>query len=200
MPELYSAIESHLDDLIELVGTTGCYRKVVQQNKLGLGYRDFMIRFVIPPLMKYSSVLIDNTREGRVIGALICGLKKDFDRDHVPWGHHLSDAVLDEISIPLRNLKIQDGFFIHSMAIGRDMQGRGFGKKLFLEAESVARQLNCAEDLSLTVWSNNVKAVRFYLSMSMIVTDIAQVNLPCFPPLLLMQNSNQFISYPDLCA
>ena len=55
------------------------------------------------------------------------------------------------------------------MAIGRGMQGHGFGRKLIKEAESVARQLNCADNLSLTVWSNDVKAVRFYLSMGMIV-------------------------------
>ncbi|MCP3713341.1 GNAT family N-acetyltransferase [Paraburkholderia sp. CNPSo 3274] len=192
MYELVRANDAHLHDLAELVTTTGAYRIAAAQNKLGVSYQDWMIRLVLPPLVKYSWVLLDNTRHDRVVGILICGRLADISgrRD---LSCHLSSTIVDELVTPIRD-------WIHSFAVRPDMEGKGLGKRLFIEAESLARQSNCTENLSLAVWSNDVKAIRLYLSMGMIVSDLVKTKIADFPSLLLMEKTSRFRSYKDLCA
>jgi ribosomal protein S18 acetylase RimI-like enzyme len=194
------ANEAHLDDLAELVSTTGAYRKAVVQNKLGVSYHDWMLRFVLPPLIRFSWVLLDNSHHDRVTGILICGPLADISRDRPDLSCHLSETIVDELVTPIRELDIPDGFFIHSLAVRPDMQGKGLGRRLFIEAESLARRSDCTDNLSLTVWSNDVKAIRLYLSMGMIVTDLVKMKVPDLPPLLLMEKTPRFLTYEDVCA
>ncbi|CAB3809456.1 hypothetical protein LMG28614_07037 [Paraburkholderia ultramafica] len=199
MYELTRANEAHLHDLAELVSTTGAYRKAVVENKMSVSYQDWMDRFLLPPLIQFSWVLLDNSRHDRVTGILICGPLANISLRPDLSGH-LSDTIVDELVAPIRELDIPDGFFIHSLAVRPDMPGKGLGRRLFIEAESLASQSDCTDNLSLTVWSNDVKAIRLYHSMGMIVTDLVKTKVATFPPLLLMEKTPKFLTYEELCA
>jgi ribosomal protein S18 acetylase RimI-like enzyme len=199
MYQLTPASKAHLNDLAELVSTTGAYRKAVVENRLRVSYQDWMLRFVLPPLIEFSWVLLDSSRHDQVTGILICGPLANIRR-RPDLSVHLSDTVVDELVTPIRELDIPDGFFIHSLAIRPDMQGNGLGRRLFIEAESLASQSDCPDNLSLTVWSNDVRAIRLYHSLGMIVTDLVKTKVAAFPPLLLMQKTRKFMTYEELCA
>ncbi|WP_455285904.1 hypothetical protein [Cupriavidus necator] len=54
--------------------------------------------------------------------------------------------------------------------------------------------------LILTVWANDTPAIRVYLSMGMMVTDMARMKREGFPCLLLIESREDILSYAELCA
>jgi len=199
MHELVCAEKKHLSLLIELVSTTGIYKRGIEGNKLGLSFQEFMLRFVLTPsLLMHAYVLIDRSSQDEAVGCLIGGRTTDLDRDSSDWTLHLHDDVYDGIVTPLSALKAPGQFLIHSLAIRDDWQGRGLGRKLLLEAVSIAERAGCDNDLSLVVWANDVRAIALYNSAGFVVTDVARPSLVGFPPLLLMQRNNDYLSFEEI--
>ena len=195
MHELIKAGTSHIDDLVELICTTGPYRTAVTNNQLGLSYRDFLVRFLVMPRLDHAYVLVDRSSDDRVIGALICAPLHDLAP--TDWSQCSSENI-EALHAPFKTLHIPECFYIDVLAVVPDMQGRGLGKLLFSAAESMANNLGYKDNLSLVVCANDVKAIRLYYTMEMIVSDSVQVGFSQFPPFLLMRKASHYLSYEKL--
>ncbi|HEF5875079.1 TPA: GNAT family N-acetyltransferase [Burkholderia cenocepacia] len=196
MSDLVSAQPRHIDELVELICTTGPYRTAVANNLEGLDYRAFLARFLVEPRLGSSYVLLDSARGGKVIGALVCAPLTDY----VPtdWSR-CSRHGIDGLHAPFKHLQVPESFYIDTLAVASDMQGKGIGKRLFREAEAMASAAGYRDDLSLTVSASATGAIGFYHAMGLIVTDCVQMKLPAFPPFLLMRSASQFLSYERVC-
>jgi ribosomal protein S18 acetylase RimI-like enzyme len=199
MCKIICANDAHIHDVTALISTTGIYKRIIYQNKLNLSYHEYMLRFVIPRLIGHCRVILDDSSDARVLGILICGSHADFSQSSADPTRHFSDEIVDELLAPIGELSMPESFYIHSLAVVPEMQGRWYGKQLFKEAEALAKQSGYKDNLSLTVWSNDVKAIGLYHSRGMIVTNLAKMKAANCPPLLLMRKTTQFMGYEDLC-
>ncbi|WP_175920774.1 GNAT family N-acetyltransferase [Burkholderia latens] len=196
MSDLVCALPHHIDELVELICTTGPYRTAAANNLERLDYRAFLARFLVAPRLGSSYVLLDAACGGRVIGALVCAPLKDLVS--TDWSR-CSRRSIDGLHAPFKHLQIPESFYIDTLAVVSDMQGKGIGKRLFREAEAMARAAGYQDDLSLAVSASATGAIGFYHAMGLIVTDCVRMKLPAFPPFLLMQSASRFLSYEQVC-
>jgi GNAT superfamily N-acetyltransferase len=197
MSDLVKAEPRHIDELVELICTTGPYRTAVANNCIGLDYREFLARFLVIPRLRCSYVLLDPSHGKRVIGALVCGPLDEFEP--TDWSKCSRESI-EGLHEPFKTLEIPESFYIDALAVVSDMQGKGLGKRLFSAAESMANKTGYRDNLSLAVSARAIKAIRFYHSMGMIATDCVKMKLPGFPPFLLMRSASQFRSYEQVCS
>jgi ribosomal protein S18 acetylase RimI-like enzyme len=197
MSDLVSAEPRHIDELVELVCMTGPYRTAAANNLERLDYRAFLARFLVAPRLGSSYVLLDAACGARVIGALVCAPLKDL----VPtdWSR-CSQHSIDGLHAPFKNLRIPESFYIDTLAVVSDMQGKGIGKRLFRAAEALACVAGYKNDLSLAVSASATGAIGFYHAMGLVVADCVQMKLPAFPPFLLMRSQSHFLSYEQVCS
>jgi ribosomal protein S18 acetylase RimI-like enzyme len=197
MSDVVSAEPHHIDELVELICTTGPYRTAVANNSDGLDYRAFLTRFLVAPRLANSYVLLDAACGNRVIGALVCAPLNDFAP--TDWSR-CSPHSIEGLHEPFKTLRIPDSFYIDALAVVADMQHKGIGKTLFRAAEAMACAAGYQDNLSLAVSASATGAIRFYHSMGMISADCVKMKLPAFPPFLLMRSASHFLSYEQVCS
>lgn len=68
-------------------------------------------------------------------------------------------------------VKTRTTVLLDAIAVRQDSRGKGLGKRLYLEAQSYARE-HGAESIELMAWAFNQSAINFYQHMGMTVRSV----------------------------
>lgn len=187
MYTLTTAKEHNLDQITQLICNTGYFVAMAKYNILGLPYVLFIRDYIAKPLLRYTTIIIDQDGDNIVLAMIICAAKKEL-MPSTRYGDYLHPQITEMFDLH-NKFELPDSYRIGMMAVTKSARKRGLGRKLLEYAETKAKESGY-DNLSLSVWSCQTDAIKLYLDIGMMITKIINRpdNLPCSTLLYLEKN------------
>lgn len=173
MFKLIQAKEQHLDQLVNLIASTGYFEAIAKYNLLGICASKFIREYIAKPALPITTVAVSNRDDNEVLGMISCATKDDILK--LPNYGCYREPRLTEMLKSLVEFEITDSFHVKEIAVCKEMRGKNIGKSLFQLAEKKAAE-NGQDNISLYVWNCQRQAIQFYLNMKMMITKSISVS------------------------
>ncbi|AMW33168.1 Acetyltransferase, GNAT family [Fervidobacterium changbaicum] len=149
------------------------------------------VKLILGRLVKTPGTVfsLDNTHvleidEGKVVGIIVMFEGNTVRKRALKTGFALFQLMGFELfrRLPMfryvwmRNKIRPDEFYISNVAVDKNYRGRGYGRKLMLFAEEVAKQKKFKK-ISLDVENTNVQAIELYKRLGYVGTRVNRINL-----------------------
>ncbi len=170
MYKLIPAQEKYLDQIVELIASSGYWIAIRQNNTLGLDPYLFMRDIVAKGYLPFTMLAVQTDNEERVLG-MITSTSPLQDKT-IPSSFEYFNEKAKELSAPVIKFKsAEEAYEIKIIAVAKSARGQGIGQALFDYAESQAKQA-ILETLFLFVHSCQNDAIRFYLKNGMMIKNV----------------------------
>ncbi|KTD33568.1 TDP-fucosamine acetyltransferase [Legionella nautarum] len=179
MYQLIPAEESHLDQIVPLLASTGYWEAGLRRNQLNLPTHQFIREYVAKPNLAFTTIVVRKGDEKTVLGLLTCGTKQELDSCAVDYGDHIPMEI-KQLFKNLFTFEIANSYHIAFLALNKTSRGQGLGVELMYFAEKKWKESQL-ETLSLYTFSCQTDAIKLYLKTGMMITDVFNVDdkVPC---------------------
>jgi GNAT superfamily N-acetyltransferase len=164
--------ERHVDQLVELVLSTGYYQFAAMGNTRGTVYRDQVRDDIVRPYLCHTWVAIDG--DGQLGGCYVCSTRAEADRlgGTEAWRH--GDSTMDaayRVLAEFVDTQPPDSHLLHTFAVRPDLRGRPLGAapRRYTLADRLYDHLledgplrDSCHGATLLTWASHRAAVSFY--------------------------------------
>jgi ribosomal protein S18 acetylase RimI-like enzyme len=186
---IVNAKNEHLDQLVGPFITTGYDTATDKYNTLGIDATNYIKEYKIRPLIPFTFVAIDTIDPNKIFGMLSSG-PFNLVMNSIQDGHY--PEKINEMASSFYEIyktDIPESYHIFRLAIEKSSRNNGIGEKLFYYSEATAKDLGF-QKITLTVWSCQINAIRFYLKYGMEIKKCYHISdkLP-YPNLLYLEKN-----------
>lgn len=163
---IINANERHIIQLAKLLSTTGYDIATDKYNTLKLDPIQYISEYKIKPSLPFIRVAVSDDKTDNVLGMLEAGrfslIMSQNSHDH----YHENIKIIFSNVFEIYNKLIPESYHIFRFAVCSGSRNKGVGNILFNYAETEAKNAKL-DLLTITVWNNQIDAIRFYLKRKM---------------------------------
>jgi len=189
MYELIQAEKKHLDQICELLSTTGYGDLGLKNNSTHLCAREFMREYIAKVYLPFTIIAVEKINNNSVLGVIVCVEKEELAK--LPdYSVYLDPRIIDLFK-NLFTFEITESYHIAFFAVCKESRGQGIGETLFNYAEKKAKEKNL-DTISLFTVSCQTSSIAFYFKMGMMMTNVISVekSIP-FPHILYLEKNEK---------
>lgn len=191
MYNIISAHEKHLTQIVPLLASTGYWEAGLRNNLCNLDPLEFMREYIAKPNLPFTHIIVNTQDEDLVLGVIVCASKKDISA--LPdFGEYVDQRIM-KLFENFYKFEMNESYHISYLAISKQHRRKGLGKKLMEFAEQKGRAERY-DTLSLYTFSCATSAVKLYLSMGMMITNVIHQSDELPLPITLYFEKNAKIS------
>lgn len=197
MYEFIPANESHIDQLVPLLASTGYWDFGLKNNLLNISNREFMREAIVKAYLPFTNIIIKKDDDTTVLGTIVCASKKSLSRMPASDYDKSIDPRIAELFKNLFNFELTESYHVSFLAVAKTFRSNGLGKKLLEYAEKKGESEGY-ETLSLYTASCQTSAIKLYHRMGMMITNVITVSdrtpFPCF---LYFEKNSRLLTQHD---